>query len=398
MVAAVGTRPEAIKLAPVALIARRRPDVDLRLVGSGQHEPEMLEALGHFGLRPHEEVALFEHGQSLAGLTTSALSGFTQELACAQPDVVVVQGDTTTAFAAALAAFYARIPVAHVEAGLRTHDMAEPFPEEMNRKLIDSIAQFHFPPTSLAESSLGAEGVVGPDVFTTGNTIVDALRSILKRNHARLEGRAGAAFDDPGRAGRVLVTAHRRESWGQPMDEIAAALGAAAASFPGHVFVLPLHPNPIVRRSFAEARLPANVVAVEPLPYPQFVAALSRADLVVTDSGGVVEEATALGRTTLILRNRTERPEAVLAGAARIVGTGRAGIETAVADALLGRHAGLPPLPVFGDGRASARIVDWLRWRHGLADERPAPFADDVGEEAQAAPTRTRPKRTFASS
>ena len=181
------------------------------------------------------------------------------------------------------------------------------------------------------------------------------------------------------------------------MDEIALAIAGAAQRFPQHRFLLPLHPNPVVRRSFAEARLPQNVVVVDPLPYPQFVVALSRSDLVVTDSGGVVEEATALGRPTLILRNTTERPEAVNAGAARVVGTGRDGIESAVTDAVVARDVGAPPLEVFGDGRASARIVDWLRWRHGLADERPAAFGDG-GAGLQASPTRTEPNLTLASS
>lgn len=398
IVAAVGTRPEAVKLAPVALIARRRPDVDLRLVGSGQHAPEMLEVLGHFGLRADEEIGLFEHGQSLAELTTSALTGFAEELETVRPDLVLVQGDTTTAFAACLAAFYAGVPVAHVEAGLRTHDLGEPFPEEMNRRLIDSIARFRFPPTDRAAANLRGEGIDGPQVFTTGNTIVDALRWILRRNHARLDGRLGDVLRDGGSLGRVLVTAHRRESWGRPMDEIAAAIAGSAARFPLHTFLLPLHPNPIVRRSFAETTLPANVVVFDPIPYPQFVTALARADLVLTDSGGVVEEAAALGRPTLILRNVTERPEAVLGGAARVVGTERAMIESAVSDALLAGRSGSQPLDVFGDGRASARIVDWLRWRHGLEHDRPEPFVLDGTPAAQARPTRTRPKRTLASS
>jgi UDP-N-acetylglucosamine 2-epimerase (non-hydrolysing) len=358
----------------------------------------MLEVLGHFGLRADQNLAPFEHGQSLAHITTSALSRYADELAASRPDLVLVQGDTTTAFAAALAAFYAGVSVGHVEAGLRTGDPAAPFPEEMNRKLIDSIARFHFPPTSRAAANLRAEGLQGPDVFTSGNTIVDALRSILKRNHGRLDGPAGAAYDDVRRLGRVLVTAHRRESWGAPMDEVASAIASAAARFPLHTFLLPLHPNPIVRRSFAGARLPDNVVVVEPLPYSQFVSALSRSDLVVTDSGGVVEEATALGRPTLILRDKTERPEAVDAGAALVVGTTRAGIEAGVVEALVHGCIGARPLEVFGDGRAAPRIVDWLRWRYGLTEECPEPFADGGSALLQDVPTRTWPNRTLASS
>jgi UDP-N-acetylglucosamine 2-epimerase (non-hydrolysing) len=227
---------------------------------------------------------------------------------------------------------------------------------------------------------------------------VDALHGILRRNHARLEGPAAEAFDRSRWLGRVLVTAHRRESWGPPMDEIAAAIASAADLFPFHAFLVPLHPNPIVRRSFAEARLPRNVVVVEPLPYPRFVSALSRADLVVTDSGGAVEEATALGRPALILRNRTERPEAVDVGAARVVGTAREGIEAAIAEALVSGTVGAAPADVFGDGRAGARIVDWLRWRYARTTDAPAPFVGSSRNGGQATPTRTEENRTLASS
>jgi UDP-N-acetylglucosamine 2-epimerase (non-hydrolysing) len=395
VVAALGTRPEAVKLAPIALIARRRDDVELRLIGSGQHAPEMLEVLGHFGLRVDEDIGMFAHGQTLADLTTAALEGFAEEIERVRPDVVLVQGDTTTAFAAALAAFYARVPVAHVEAGLRTHDTAEPFPEELNRRLIDAAACFHFPPTDLAAANLFAEGIDDSDVLTTGNTIVDALRWIVRRNHRRPSRGPDAAYADLRWQGRILVTAHRRESWGGPIDEIAAAVALSARRFPRHAFLLPLHPNPIVRRSFAATSLPENVILVDPLPYPRFVNALSRTDLVVTDSGGAVEEATALGRPVLIIRNRTERPEAVEAGAAQVVGTEREGIEAAIAAALIGDGPQVGPLDVFGDGRASARIVDWLRWRMALAPAAPTPFAPGA---AQAAVTRSGPNRTRASS
>jgi UDP-N-acetylglucosamine 2-epimerase (non-hydrolysing) len=381
----VGTRPEAVKLAPVVHEARRREDVDVRIVGSGQHSWEMLEVLGHFDLELDDEVAAYADGQSLADITTAALSGFAQEMAAWPPDVVVVQGDTSTAFAGALAAFYAQLPLAHVEAGLRTHSRREPFPEEMNRRLIDSLATFLFPPTPVAALNLALEGHVD-EVFLTGNTIVDALRALLARGRPAVDG-AAATYFDPRWEGRVLVTAHRRENWGTPMDEIARALARVGERFPGHLFLLPLHPNPIVRRSFSEVLLPSNLVVVDPLPYAQFIALLEGADFLVTDSGGALEEATALGRPTLILRNRTERPEAVAVGAATVVGVEQAGIETAVTDAVLNGAEHAPPLEVFGDGQASRRTVDWLRWRYGLIDESPAPFA---GGEVDALMTMAR--------
>ena len=369
----LGTRPEAVKLAPLVVYGRTRPDLDIRLVSSGQHPTEMLEALGHFGLRADRSVTLFPGDWTLADMAAGVLTGLARELASTQPDVVVVQGDTTTAFAGALAAFYAGIPVAHVEAGLRTNDSAEPFPEEMNRRLIDNVATFRFPPTPAAAANLAAEGLGGSDVFTTGNTIVDALHTLLARERAPLDGRA-SRFLDPHWNGRIVLTAHRRENWGKPMDEIALALQGIGERFPTHVALLPLHPNPLVRRAFRARALPENVIVADPLPYVQFITALERSDLVVTDSGGVLEEATALGRPALILRNRTERPEAVAVGSAKVIGIEHHGIEAAVAHSLQNGGLSDQATDVFGDGHASERILDWLRWRFGLTVVRPEPF------------------------
>ncbi len=394
LLAFVGTRPEAVKLAPLALAARERPDVEVRLVGSGQHPREMLEALDHFGLALDSQAEGFSTGRTLHELTADALGRFGEVLLRERPDVVVVQGDTTTAFAGALAAFYERLPVAHVEAGLRTHSRYEPFPEEMNRRLIDVVTTFFFPPTAAAAANLVAEGITGTDVFTTGNTIVDALHSLLASERPRLNGPV-AAFCANGWRRRIVVTAHRRESWGAPLDEVAAALDALARRHPEAGFLLPVHPNPIVRRSFLSRALPPNVLLTEPLPYPQFVATLARADLAVTDSGGVVEEATALGVPSLILRARTERPEAVAAGAAQLIGVRRDAIQAAVAAAVTNggvRAAGGDGHDVFGDGRAAERIVDWLRWRFGAAGRAPAAFvrAEAVATAARNGRPRSR--------
>lgn len=371
----VGTRPEAVKLAPVVLAARAHEDLTVRLVNSGQHPKAMLEVLDHFGLGIDEDIDLFTDGQTLEAVTAAAVRGFAAELDARRPDIVIVQGDTTTAFAGALAAFDAHVPVAHVEAGLRTHNRLAPFPEEMNRRLIDTLSTVLFPPTRVAASNLAVEGLAGQNVFTTGNTSIDALRLVLAGGLPPLRGDA-ARFDDPRWRGRVVVTAHRRESWGAPMDQIAEALFRLGSRFSDHAFLVPLHPNPIVRRSFFERSLSPNVLVVDPLHYSEFVTALARADLVVTDSGGAVEEATALGRPTLILREHTERPEAVDAGAARMAGVSHERIEAAVAEALL-QPEWVTARDVFGDGHASERIVGWLRWRFGLTLERPEPFAPE---------------------
>ena len=387
LLALLGTRPEAVKLVPIVRAAGRHGDVSVRLVATGQHPAPMLEVLDRFGLALDGAAAPFGTGRSLSELAAGSLLGLAGVLESARPDVVLVQGDTTSAFAGALAAFHAGVPVAHVEAGLRTHDPARPFPEEMNRRLIDALATHLFPPTALAAANLAAEGLAGPETFVTGNTIVDALRAILAAGGARAGGPAGAALDDPRWARRVLVTAHRRESWGAPMDALAAGIADAARGAPDALFLVPLHPNPLVRRSFALPDAPPNLVVVDPLPYASFVAALARSDLALTDSGGVLEEATALGKPVLVLRERTERPEALEAGLARLVGVTRAGVAGAAAAALASLRSGVPARPsdVFGDGRAGERTVAWLRWRYGLAAGPPECFTPSAAARDVAA-------------
>ena len=419
----LGTRPEAVKLAPVALAAREASDVEVRLVSSGQHPEAMLEVLHHFGLDVQADLRLFHPGQTPAEVMSAAVKGFAAEVDAWRPHFVLVQGDTTSALAGALAAFYGRVAVAHVEAGLRSHDLQRPFPEEMNRRAIDAFADVLFAPTPGAELNLLDEGADGRRIFVTGNTVVDSLVSALgspgvppgiaaaaatrlngkgygrgnehansngngnengnangNQNgngnghpHASANGNANApaASHQNGWHGRVLVTAHRRESWGAGLDEIAAALDMAARRFPERQFLVPLHPNPLVRRSFGQG-FPGNVSIVDPLPYRDFVEALASSELVVTDSGGVLEEATCLGIPTLVVRERTERPEAVDAGLAAVVGLRREDIEEAIVSAL--RHPGVIPVAlrncVFGDGRAGLRILSWVRWRAGLAERR----------------------------
>ncbi|MGZ4144605.1 MAG: non-hydrolyzing UDP-N-acetylglucosamine 2-epimerase [Actinomycetota bacterium] len=370
----LGTRPEIVKLGPVVVAARAAGDIDVRIVSSGQHPPGMLEAFRVFDMVPDVDLGIFRPGGSLAELLERALEGAAHEIARWTPDVVMLQGDTTTALAGAIAGFYAGVPVAHVEAGLRTNDMTQPYPEEMNRRASDSFAQFLFAPTRRASMNILVERARKADVFVTGNTVVDAALAIAHRPGelpipAALDARAN------GYAGTVVVTVHRRESWGRDLDAIANGIAAAARRAPDRLFVVPLHPNPIVRGSFEKRAMPTNLVRGEPLPYAQFVRLLEGSELVVTDSGGVVEEATSFGKPVLILRRTTERVEAVEAGVAEIVGVRAAAIESAIRNAL---RAGkdVKPAFVFGDGRAGERIVGWLRWYFGLAPAKPKEFSE----------------------
>jgi UDP-N-acetylglucosamine 2-epimerase (non-hydrolysing) len=250
-----------------------------------------------------------------------------------------------------------------------------PYPEEINRKLIGQLASFHFAPTSYAADKLAAEGISGPQVFISGNTVVDALYSMLQTAAGSRDGAvADRYFDSKAaghHAGHILVTAHRRESWGEPLDNLALGIKDAAMRLPDHLFFVPLHPNPIVRRSFHD--LPPNVILGDPLPYPVFLRAMETADVIVTDSGGVLEEATALGKRVIIVREETERPEAIAAGAATLVGLDPTRVTTAVCAALEASRTGTT-LNVFGDGHAAERITGWLRWHFGHASMVPEPF------------------------
>lgn len=373
-----GTRPEAVKIVPIVLAARERRDVDVRMVSSGQHPKEMLEVLEYFGLVVDNDLRLFRKGQTLVDVHRRAMRGFALEIERWLPDVVLVQGDTTTALAGALAAYYAGVPVGHVEAGLRTRDMQNPFPEEMNRRLIDTFADYLLPPTDAAAANLAVEDLRGAEVFVTGNTVVDALRMVSRDERPfPSNGPIVDAFTHVnGYKHRVLVTVHRRESWGQGIDTVASVIRDVARARPDVQFLTPLHPNPRVRSSF-ERDLPANVVTGDPLPYATFVKVLSGADLVVTDSGGVTEEAASLGKHVVILRRCTERPEAVTAAGAEISGLDAGDIEATLREAVdrLGASPKTSGMDVFGDGQAGGRIVDWLRWRFGCVEAPPDPFS-----------------------
>jgi len=355
----LGTRPEAIKLAPVIQAFQRADDFHTRVVLTGQHREMVAQVMDLFGLTADRDLALMTPKQTLTHVTCAALQGLKEEFEQHRPDLVLVQGDTTTAFAAALAAFYEQIPVGHVEAGLRTDNIFDPYPEEANRRLISQLALLHFAPTHVSARNLAASGVVGETV-TTGNTVIDAL--LLMAEQAPPFELPGLDFE---RQRVMLATVHRRENWGERLQEIGRGFLAVLERFPDTALLLPLHRNPTVREPL-QALLGDHPRAflTEPLDYDRLVAAMRGATLLLTDSGGLQEEAPALGKPVLVLRRTTERPEAVDAGTAKLIGTASADIlrETSLllenAEAYEAMARAHNP---FGDGQASARILDTSR-------------------------------------
>ena len=361
----LGTRPEAVKLAPVLKTLRAEPGVATHICVTGQHRDLARPVLDFFSLRPDSDLEVMMPGQALNALTARLVDRLDHVLTRVAPDRVIVQGDTTTAMAAAFAAFHRNIPVAHVEAGLRTYRNADPFPEEVNRRAIGLIANLHFAPTPAARDNLGGERVDG-EIFVTGNSGIDALDMVLARlgREPELAAEVEAALPpyDPGRK-EVLVTAHRRESFGAPFQAICAALATLAERGDADI-LFPLHPNPQLRGA-AERALGgrANIRLLPPLDLPRFVRLLQRARLVLTDSGGVQEEAVALGKEVVVLREATERPESVETGAALRIGTDTGRIAQ-TACALLDSPSGpWERSNIYGDGRAAGRIVDGLMGR-----------------------------------
>ncbi len=363
----IGTRPEAVKLAPVALKLAETPGVRSHVCSTGQHRQMLDQVLGVFGIQPDTDLNLMQPGQTLAGLTARAVEALDAFYKGLQPDLVLVQGDTTTVFCAALAAFYHRIPVGHVEAGLRTWNLDAPWPEEANRVLTARLAALHFAPTTWARDNLLREGVAPDSVLVTGNTGIDALFLTLERLKAQPDRPRPHWLDRGSRL--VLITAHRRENFGAPFESVCEAIADLAGAFPDIPFVYPVHPNPNVttpvRRVLGnrdDPRLSAgNVHLIEPLAYPQFVELMDVSTLILTDSGGVQEEAPSLGKPVLVLRETTERPEAVSAGTVQLVGTDRPTIVRS-ATTLLTDPAAYARMThrhnPYGDGHAAARIVE----------------------------------------
>ncbi len=369
-----GTRPEAIKLAPIHQELTRR-GTPVQVIVTAQHRGLLDQMLGVFGMTPEVDLDIMQEGQSLGDITCRALSGLQQTFHRLRPRVVLVQGDTTTVLGGALAAFYERIPVGHVEAGLRTNDKFSPFPEEINRRLTDVVSDVYFAATRRSRHNLLGEGVSPAAVYVTGNPVVDALRFVVDQNPPLPESLRWVEDLD----GRLLLTtAHRRENLGVPFSRICEALRELTERYPDLTVLWPLHPNPLVTKSAHELLDGVErVVLCDPLDYMSFVPLLARADLVLTDSGGVQEEAPALGVPVLVARDTTERPEGVEAGVAKLVGTETEDIVLEASRVLDSpaeyrrmAETGCP----YGDGEAARRICDALEHFLGDRAERPADF------------------------
>lgn len=360
----VGTRPELIKIMPVLLALRARPGFEPTLVVTAQHREMADQACAAFGIEPDVDLDLMRPEQTPAEVAARVTAAVQATLARSRPDAVLVHGDTTTCLAAALAAFYERIPVGHVEAGLRTYDFSAPWPEEMNRRLTDPLCRWCFAPTERAVANLRAERIPAENVFLTGNTVVDALLLALRRVRERPPALPGLPASQLAGRRLVLVTGHRRESFGAPLRELCAGLREIARRHPDVAVVYPVHLNPNVLGPVNESLGgEERIHLLPPLDYLTFVSLLERATLIVTDSGGIQEEAPTLHKPVLVTRQSTERPEAVERGLARLVGTSR---ERLVAEAsrLLEDPAAYAAMSSgsnpYGDGRAAERIADVL--------------------------------------
>lgn len=371
-----GTRPEAIKMAPLVKALEAAPDMEPIVTVTAQHR-EMLDQVLHlFNISPDYDLNIMSAGQTLYDVTDKALMGLKGVIEEAKPDVVLVHGDTTTTFAGALAAFYQQIPVGHVEAGLRTGNMYSPFPEEMNRKLTGSIATYHFAPTKTSESNLHRENVSAEHLYVTGNTVIDALSTTVKKEYHFEEELLNEIDYDNKRA--ILVTTHRRENLGDPMRQVYCAIRRLIGEFKDIEVIFPVHKNPKVREIVKEELGTVDRVhLIDPLDYEPFANLMARSYLVLTDSGGIQEEAPALGKPVLVLRDTTERPEAVTAGTVKLVGTDEAILYVTAAHLLRNKEAYdamANAVNPYGDGKASERIVQALRYEFFHVGEKPKHF------------------------
>lgn len=372
-----GTRPEAIKMAPIVLELTKYPDLITPIVTvTAQHREMLDQVLGLFQIKPDHDLDIMAAGQTLFDITTKAMMGLDKVLSEEKPDIVLVHGDTTTTFAGALAAFYHQITVGHVEAGLRTHNKYSPFPEEMNRKLTGSLTDLHFAPTDTAAANLAEENIKGENVFVTGNTVIDALHKTVCEEY-KFDNEMLQNIDYKNKK-IILVTTHRRENLGEPMRHVYKALRQIVDEFADVEIVFPVHKNPKVREVVqTELGDMPNVHLIDPLDYEPFANLMYRSYLILTDSGGVQEEAPALGKPVLVLRETTERPEAVAAGTVKLIGTDKNRIydetKTLLLDPLeYARMSGA--CNPYGDGKAAKRIIEAILWKYGLVSHKPDIF------------------------
>jgi len=353
-----GTRPEAIKMCPLVKELKKRTSIKTIVCVTGQHRQMLNQVLDAFQVVPDYNLSIMQERQTLFDITTGILNGIKSVLEDVHPDIVLVHGDTSTTFVTALACFYMRIPVGHVEAGLRTHDIYSPYPEEFNRQAVSIISRFNFAPTEVAKQNLISEGRKPETIYVTGNTAIDALKTTVRENytHPELEWASGSRL--------ILITAHRRENFGKPMKNMFRAIKQVLQEHPDVKAVYPIHMNPVVRETAAEIFTRDDQIhLIEPLEVVDFHNFQSRSYLILTDSGGIQEEAPSLGVPVLVMRNTTERPEGIAAGTLRLVGTGEESIYYNFSELLDNKnayavmaHASNP----YGDGYASVRIADIL--------------------------------------
>ncbi|MFH1826094.1 MAG: UDP-N-acetylglucosamine 2-epimerase (non-hydrolyzing) [bacterium] len=371
-----GTRPEAIKMAPVIQEMKKHADeLKTTIVVTGQHRHMLDQVTRLFKIRPNYDLAIMNKNQALTDILTRSLQGLAKVFKREKPDLLLVQGDTSTAFAAALLAYYHKIAVGHVEAGLRTFDKWRPFPEEMNRKLISAVADLNFAPTKTSVDNLLAEKVDPSSIYLTGNTVIDALLGIAAKKSDLSQ--CGVKLD-PGKK-LILVTMHRRETFGQQQENMCEAIAALAGKFADQIeIVLPVHKNPLVKKVVnKQLGRVANIKLVEPLDYEPFVQLMKAASFIITDSGGIQEEAPALGKPVLVMREKTERPEAVKAGAVKLVGVDAKTIYNNASRLLVDQNIYdkmSKAVNPYGDGQAALRIVQAIRYYFNLTNKKPGAF------------------------
>ena len=376
-----GTRPEAIKVAPIVKAIDEDGDLGNIIVATGQHREMLDQVNAAFGIEPHHDLSIMSAGQPLNRIVAKVITGVDAVLESEKPDAVLVQGDTSTVMGAAVAAFNRQIPVIHLEAGLRSGDINSPFPEEANRMLTSRISALHLAPTATSKDNLVHEAISENDIVVTGNSVIDALMFATEHIDVHFEDERLEQLQQSIGSGSVgwvlLVTAHRRENLGNAMEDIGAAVAELARKYPDLTIVFPIHRNPAVRQAIRPAvEGVENILLIEPLAYAEFTRALSMADIVLTDSGGVQEEAPSLGKPVLVMRENTERPEAVVAGTVKLIGTARERIVSEVSmllDSSEAYRSMANAVNPYGDGRAAERAIQAIAWKFG-SGTRPEDF------------------------
>ncbi|MEG6569987.1 non-hydrolyzing UDP-N-acetylglucosamine 2-epimerase [Thermoanaerobacterium thermosaccharolyticum] len=377
-----GTRPEAIKMAPLVKELESASDIETVVCVTAQHRDMLDQVLRLFNINPKYDLDVMKKNQSLSAITSSVLKGLDEVLEKEKPDLILVHGDTTTTFVSALSAFYKKIKVGHVEAGLRSHDKWFPYPEEINRKLTGVLADLHFAPTQTAKDNLLREGVCEKDIFVTGNTVIDAMKYTVKDNYVFRDDRLNNIDYENKRV--IVVTAHRRENWGEPIENICNALRKIAINIKDTYIIYPVHKNPIVRDAvFSILDDIENVLLLDPIDTDEMHNLLKRCYMVMTDSGGLQEEVPSLGKPVLVLRDVTERPEAVKAGTVKIIGTDFDRVYSEAKLLLTDKNEYdrmANAVNPYGDGNASRRIVTAIKYVFGMTNERPNDFNEGLKE------------------